>query len=60
MARLGDNDYWRHLESNAHLPEIQDLIRQEIQQGRIRVRANPDGNIRILPVRPPESQEPTR
>ena len=30
-----------------HLPEVQELIPQEIQKGTIRVRPNPDGSIRI-------------
>jgi hypothetical protein len=55
MARSGDNTYWRDLESQAHLPEVQEIIRDEIQQGTIRVRPNPDGSIRIVPVRTAES-----
>ena len=47
MARSGDDAYWRELESHAHLPEVQELIRQEVQKGTIRVRPNPDGSIRI-------------
>ena len=58
MARSGDDAYWRDLESHAHLPEVQELIRQEIQKGTIRVRANPDGSIRIVPVRPSKTQKP--
>ena len=60
MARLGNYAYWRDLESHAHLPEVQELIRLEIQKGTIRVRPTSDGSIRIVPVRPPEAQEPTR
>ena len=58
MARSGDDAYWRDLESHAHLPEVQELIRQEIQKGTIRVRPNPDGSIRIMPVRQPEIRDP--
>jgi hypothetical protein len=50
--------HWRELESNAHLPDVQELIRQEIQRGTIRVRPRPGGGIRILPVGNPESGEP--
>jgi len=58
MARSGDDAYWRDLESHAHLPEVQEIIRQEIQKGTIRVRPNPDGSIRIVPVGQPETQDP--
>jgi len=58
MARPGDDAYWRDLESHAQLPEVQELIRQELQMGRIRVRANPDGSIRIMPAGKPETREP--
>jgi hypothetical protein len=40
---------WRHLEAHAHLPEVQDRIRQEIRNGAIRVRPRPGGGIRIVP-----------
>jgi hypothetical protein len=50
MARSGDDAYWRDLESHAHRPEVQELIRQEIQQGAIRVRPTSDGSNRIVPV----------
>jgi hypothetical protein len=55
MARSGDDAYWRDLESHAHLPEVQEVIREEIRKGTIRVRPNPDGSIRIVPVRPSPS-----
>jgi hypothetical protein len=58
MARSGDDAYWRDLESHAHLSDVQELIRQEIQKGKIRVRPNPDGSIRIVPIRQLETQEP--
>ena len=50
--------YWRDLETQAHLPEVQEHIRQEIQNGTIRVRPKPGGGIRILPIRHHESEEP--
>jgi hypothetical protein len=55
MARSGDEADWRDLEAHAHVPEVQELIRQEMRKGTIRVRPNPDGSIRIVPVRPAES-----
>jgi hypothetical protein len=50
--------YWRDLETNAHLPEMQALIREEILSGAIRVRPRPGGGILIMPVGMPESKEP--
>jgi hypothetical protein len=58
MARTRDSEYWRDLEAHAHLPEVQELIRQEIRMGTIRVRPNPDGSIRIVPVKRLETREP--
>ncbi len=55
MARSRDDAYWRDLESHAHLPEVQEIIREEIRKGTIRVHPRPDGSIRIVPVRPAES-----
>ncbi len=49
---------WRELESKAHLPEVQELMREEILSGTIRVRPKPDGGIRILPVGIPEMEDP--
>jgi hypothetical protein len=57
MFRSTDEAYWRDLESNAHLPEVQDIIRQEIQNGTIRVRPKPGGGIRIMPVGIPDNGE---
>jgi hypothetical protein len=48
---------WRDLEANAHLPEVQEIIRREIRDGTIRVRPKPGGGIRIMPVGEPESEE---
>ena len=45
MARSGDDAYWRDLESHAHLPEVQEIIREENQKGTIRVRPNLDGGL---------------
>ena len=41
MIHPTDEARWRELESNAHLPEVQELIRQEILNGTIRVRPKP-------------------
>jgi hypothetical protein len=57
MKHPTDEAYWRDLESNAHLPNVQELIRQEIQSGTIRVRPKPGSGIRIVPVGIPESGE---
>jgi hypothetical protein len=59
MIHPTDEARWRELESKAHLPEVQELIRQEIQSGTIRVRPTPRGGIRIVPVGIPEREEPT-
>ena len=58
MIHPTDEARWRELESKAHLPEVQELIRQEIQDGTIRVRPKLGGGIRILPVGIPENKEP--
>ena len=58
MSHRTDEARWRDLESNAHLPDVQELIREEIQSGTIRVRPKPGGGIRILPVGIPEREEP--
>ena len=58
MIHPTDEARWRELESNAHLPDVQELIRQEILNGTIRVRPKPGGGIRIVPVGMPESEEP--
>ena len=58
MIHPTDETRWRELESNAHLPDVQELIRQEILNGTIRVRPKREGGIRIVPVGMPESEEP--
>ena len=58
MIHRTDDARWRELESNAHLPEVQELIREEIQSGTIRVRPKRGGGIRIVPVGMPKSEEP--
>ncbi len=50
MIHPTDEARWRDLESNAHLPGVQELIREEIRRGAIRVRPEPGGGIRIVPV----------
>ena len=57
MIHPTDDARWRDLEANAHLPEVQELIRQEILNGAIRVRPKPGGGIRIVPVGIPDSGE---
>ena len=58
MIHPTDEARWRELESNAHLPEVQELIRQEILNGTIRVRPKRGGGIQIVPVGIPEREEP--
>ena len=58
MIHPTDEARWRELESNAHLLGVQELIRQEILNGTIRVRPKPGGGIRIVPVGIPEREEP--
>ena len=57
MVRRTNEAYFRDLESSAHLPEVQELIREEIQNGAIRVRPKPGGGIQISPVGMPELGE---
>ena len=57
MTHRTDHAYWRDLEAEAHLPDVQGLIRQEIQNGTIRVRPKPGGGIRIMPIGMPETRE---
>jgi hypothetical protein len=58
MAYPTDEARWREPESNAHLPEIQELIRHEIQNGTIRVCPKPGGGLRIVPIPQHESGDP--
>ena len=60
MPRSGEKALWRDLESHAQLPEVQEIIRQEIHKRTIRVRPNPDGSIRIVPIGRPETQDPRK
>jgi hypothetical protein len=48
---------WRELESDAHLPEVQEIIREEIQNGTIRVGPTPGGGICIEPIEIPDTVE---
>ncbi len=57
MIHPSDEARWRELESNADLPEVQEIIRQEILNGTIRVRPKPGGGIRIMPVGIAERKE---
>ena len=41
---------WDRLEANAHLEEVQEIIRGEIARGMIRVIPAPDGGVRIIPT----------
>jgi len=42
---------WRELQEKAHLPAVQELIREGIVRGAIRVRPAPGGGILIIPAR---------
>jgi hypothetical protein len=53
-----NHTYWRDLAADADRPAVQELIRQEIQSGTIRVRPRPGGGIRIVPVGMPWRGEP--
>ncbi len=57
MIHAKDEDRWRDLEANAHLPEVQEIIRQEILSGIIRVRPKPQGGICIVPIGVGDSEE---
>ncbi len=57
MIHQTDDAHWRELERNADLPDVQELFRQEIQRGTIRVRPMRSGGIRIVPVGIPETEE---
>ncbi len=58
MIHRTDEARWRDLASNAHLPDVQELIRQKIQNGTIRVRPKPGGGICIVPFDMSENDEP--
>jgi hypothetical protein len=58
MTHSANEPYWRDLESNAHRPEVQEQIREEIRSGTIRVRPNGEGAICIMPVFVSDSEEP--
>jgi len=44
---------WDEIQAGAHLPEVQEFIRQAIARGAIRVMPDPDGGVRIAPTTPP-------
>jgi hypothetical protein len=53
---------WEALRAEAHLPEVQAIIRSEITRGAIRVVPAPGGGIRVLLIQggsPPEEFEPS-
>jgi hypothetical protein len=50
MIQATDEARWRDLESNAHLPEVQEIIRREILNSVIRVRPKLGGGICIVPI----------
>ncbi len=56
MRYSTDEAYWRELEANAHLPEVQEIIREEILSGTIRVRPKLGGGIHIVLVGVPENR----
>ncbi len=41
---------WSTLEANAHLEDVQEIIRSEISRGMIRVVPSRGGGIRIIPI----------
>jgi hypothetical protein len=57
MPHRSDEARWRDLASDAHLPEAQDIIREGIQNGAIRVRPLPGGGICIVPTDIPDNKE---
>ncbi len=56
--------HWNALEANAHHPEVQQRIREEIRKGTIRVVPAPGGGVKIIPLARPDpnsrSQFPPR
>ncbi len=58
MIHRSDHARWRDLEYTADLPDVQEIIRQEIRCGTIRVRPKRGGGIRILPIGISEKEEP--
>ena len=49
MSPLSAGITWESLQAEAHLPQAQEVIRQEILKRTIRVEAVPGGGIRIVP-----------
>ena len=60
MSLHPDHSRWKALEREAHRPEVQDLIRQEIRNGAIRVVPDLKGGIRIIPTVPEQKAPPPR
>ena len=48
MIHRTSESRWGHLAAHAHLPEVQEMIRQEIRKGTIRVRPRSGGGIEIV------------
>jgi hypothetical protein len=57
MPHRSDEARWRDLESEAHLPEVQHSIQEEIHNGTIRIRPKPGGGICIEPIEIPDEVE---
>jgi hypothetical protein len=57
LMKAADKARWRDLEANAHLPEVQEIIRRDIQHGVIRVRPKPGGGICIVPIATRDDEE---
>ena len=58
MSHRTEEARWRDLEFTADLPDVQELIREDIKSGMIRVRPKPGGGIRIVPIGIEEKEEP--
>jgi hypothetical protein len=57
MTHQANEDRWPDLESDAHLPEVQKIIREGIRNGSIRVQPKPGGGICVVPMHMPDNVE---